>query len=78
MLGPFNNYNIIKLSHKATTSEDLKEIHQVVIDVFSVNMASLVKYGDDGATNTTYTLTMGYYVNKFFSEAYILQDDTTC
>ena len=38
-------------------------------------MASLVQSGKHGDINTTYTLTMEYYVLKFVSEAYNLQDD---
>ena len=41
-------------------------------------MVSLVQYGKYGAINTTYTSKMVYYVITFVSEAYILQDETTC
>ena len=41
-------------------------------------MASLVQYVNDGAINTIDTSTMGYYVIKFFSEAYTLKYDTKC
>ena len=41
-------------------------------------MAVLVQIGKYGAINTTYTTTMGYYVTKFLSEAYTLQECTTC
>ena len=41
-------------------------------------MASLVQSSKYGAINTIGTSTMGYYVIKFFSEAYTLQDYTTC
>ena len=41
-------------------------------------MESLVKSGKYAAMNTTETSTMGYYVIEFVSEAYNLQDDTTC
>ena len=78
VLGSFNNWNIITLSHKSTTSEDFKGIHQVVLDGISENMASLVQSAKHEAINTAYTSSMGYYVIKFVSEAYTLQDDTTC
>ena len=41
-------------------------------------MASLVQYGKYDAMNTTYTSTMRYYVINFVSEAFNLQEDTTC
>ena len=41
-------------------------------------MDSLFQSGKYGAMNTTYTSTMGYYLIKFLSEAYTLQDDTKC
>ena len=78
MLGSFKNWFIIKLSHKATTSEDFEEINQVVLNVISENMTSLDKSSKYGATNTTDITTMGYYLIRFVSETYNLQDDTTC
>ena len=42
VLGSFNKCNIITLSHNATTSESFEDSHQVVLDVISDNMASLV------------------------------------
>ena len=69
----FNNCNIIKLSHKFTTSEAFEEIHQVFLHGISENMASLVQSGKYGAMNTTCPKTIYYYVLKFVSEAYTLQ-----
>ena len=43
VLVTFNNWNIIQLSQKSTPSEAFDEIHQVVIDGISDNMASLFK-----------------------------------
>ena len=68
MLVPFNNWNIITSSQKATTSEAFEEVHQVVLDGISDNIASLVQSGKYGAMNTTYKYTMVYYVIKFVSE----------
>ena len=42
VLGAFNNWNIIELSSKSTSSETFDEIHQVVLDGISDNMESLV------------------------------------
>ena len=40
-------------------------------------MASLIQSGNYRSINATETSTMVYYVVKFVSEAYNLQDDTT-
>ena len=42
VLGSFNNCKIIQLSPKSTSSDTFDEIHQVVLDKISDNMASLV------------------------------------
>ena len=62
VLGEFNNWNIIELSSKSNSSETFDEIHQVVLDGISDNMASLVESGKYVAINTTYTSTNGFYV----------------
>ena len=38
VLGSFNKWNDIKFNNKNTTSEDLEEINQVLIDDISDNM----------------------------------------
>ena len=67
VLGFFNSCNILKLSHKATSSEENDKIHQVVLYVISKNMAALVQTYEYDAINTTYTTTMVYYVIEFMS-----------
>ena len=67
MLGSFNNLNVLKLSYKATSSEEIDKNNQVVLDDICYNMASLVQTSQYGAINTTDTATMRYYVNKFMS-----------
>ena len=64
----FNNWNIIAFSHKSTTSEAFEYIQQVFLDRISENMTLLVQYGKYGATNTTYSTTMGYFVINFVSK----------
>ena len=49
----------------------------MVFDGISDKMDSLGQSGKYGTINTTDTSTMGYYVIKFVSEAYTLQEDTT-
>ena len=78
MLGPFNNYNILKSSHKEKSSEEIDKIHHVVVCGINENMAELVQNYQYSAINTTYTSTMGYYVIKFMSETYILEEEKMC
>ena len=72
MLVSFNNWNIIQFAHKATSSEYIDKIHQVVLEGITDNIATLVRNGQYGATNTTYTTAMVYYVIKFLPESYTL------
>ena len=74
VLGSFNNWNIIPLSNKSTSSDAFDEIHQFVLDEISDNMALLVESGKYVAINTTDTSTNGFYVIMSTSEAYKLQD----
>ena len=52
------------------------EIHQVVLDFISDNVASLVQSGKYSIINTADTTTNGFYVIQFISEAYTLQNNT--
>ena len=77
VMGSYNNCNIIELTPKSTTFENFDEIHKVFIDGISENMASLVKSGMYDAITTYYTTTNGFYVIKFLSESYTIQNNTT-
>ena len=52
VLGPYKNWTIINLTPKSIPSEEFDEIHQVVLDGISENMASLFQSGMYGAINT--------------------------
>ena len=52
-------------------------MHQVVLDIISENMASLVKTGMYSDINTDDTISNGLYIIQFISEAYTLQNNTT-
>ena len=65
------------MSNKSALFDEFYEIHQVVIDKISDNMASLVPYGIYGAINTADTSTTEFYVIIFTSEAYTLKNNTT-
>ena len=51
--------------------------HQVVLDIISDNLATLVKTGQYVSITKTYATKKGYYVIKLLSEAYTPQEDTT-
>ena len=65
------------MSQKSTSSDAFNEIHQVILDGISDNMALLVESEKCGSINTTDTATNGFYVIMFTSEAYTIQDNTT-
>ena len=73
VLGDFTNWNMIQLSSKSTSSDTFDGIHQVVLDVISDNMSSLVESDKYGAINTIDTYTNGFYVIMFKTGAYTLQ-----
>ena len=75
VLGSFNNWNIIQLSHKASSSEEIDKIHQVLIDGISDNRYELLQPGKYDAINTIYTTIMGCYAIKYLSESYTLQEE---
>ena len=77
LLGSFKKSNIIQWSHISTIYETFYEIHQVVLDGISDNMASLVESGKYGAINTTDTTNNVFYIIMFTSEAYALQYNKT-
>ena len=60
VLDIFNNWNIIIFNNRNTTSEEFEAIHQVLIDVISDNMASLVQSVNYDAMNKIYHIKMGY------------------
>ena len=53
------------MSSKSTSSETFDEIHEVVLDGISDNMASLVESGKYVAINTSDASTNGFYVIIF-------------
>ena len=65
VLGSFNNWNIIKLSQNSIPSDAFYEIHQVVLDRISDNMASVVESGNYRDIDTTDRATNGFYVIIF-------------
>ena len=74
MLGYFNDWNTIQLTNKNKSSEDFDEVNKVVLDGISANMSSLVQTGKYGAINAADPTKLGYYVVKYVSDTFILQE----
>ena len=75
-MGSYNNLNIIQLTPKYIPFEAFDDINKIVLDGISENMTSLFQSGMYGAINTGDNTTNGFYVIKFISEAYTLQNNT--
>ena len=73
VLGSYNNWNIVELTPKSIPFEAFDEIHNLVLDRISENMASLVQSGMYGDINTAENTWNGFYLIQFISEAYTLQ-----
>ena len=67
VLGSYKNWNIIELTPTSTPFEVFDEIHQVVLDVRSDNISSLVQSDMYCVINTDDTTQNGCYVIKFIS-----------
>ena len=70
----FNNWNIIQFSNITTTSKDFDAVHTVLLYGIRDNVSELAQNGKYGAINTIDPTTTDYYVVKFLSEPYALQD----
>ena len=77
VLGSFNDWNIIQITSKTTSSEDFYLLHKVVLGGISWNMDYLVYLGKYGAIDAAYPTTIGYYVIKYLSEPYTLNEYQT-
>ena len=75
MLGSFNNFNIIQLTNKTTSSEYFNALHKVVIGVISDNMVYLIQLDKCGAINALVPTTVGYYLIRCLYKPYTLQKD---
>ena len=67
VLGSYKIWNYIELTPKSTPFEAFDEIHKVVIDGISENMASMFQSVMYVAINTYYTITIGLYIIQFIS-----------
>ena len=60
------------MSQKSTPYDEFYEIHQVVLDRITDDMALLVVSGKYGAINTTDEVRNGFYVIMLTSEVYAI------
>ena len=67
--GSDNNWNIIELTPKSTTFEVFDEVHKVVLDRISENMALLVQSGMYDAIDIDDNTKHGFYVIQLLSGA---------
>ena len=74
VLGSFNKWNTIQFTNKTKTSKGFYAVHKFLLVDISDNMYALVNNGKYGAINTENPTTIGYYVVRFLSEPYTLQD----
>ena len=77
VLFSYKNWNIIDPTPKSTPFEAFDEIHQVVLDGISENVASLVQSVMYGAINTDDNIANVFYVIQFISDSYTLQNNNT-
>ena len=77
MLGSLNTWSIIQFTNKIIDHGDFDEVHKVVIDSISDNMASLAQVGKYGAISAEYPTTIGYNLMKYLPEPYTLQEYQT-
>ena len=73
MLGAYNNWNIITLSHKYYSIDNVEHFYQAVLDGISDNMKSLVQTRKYGTISITVDTTEGYYIIKLYLESYTLK-----
>ena len=77
IINSYEHFKLIELTPKSTPFETFDEIHKVVLDGISENMASLVQSVMYSAIKTDDTATNGFYVIQFLPEEYTLQNNTT-
>ena len=67
----------MKLKNVRTSTEQFEEVNKAVLDGITANMSSLVKAGHYGAMNCNDPQVGNYYIIKFLSDPYTLQNEIT-
>jgi hypothetical protein len=76
VLGDYNQWIIMPfLLGKDSTEGDLEEIHHTILTSIASNIAATVAESSYGAVNTEDPQTDGFYIVKFISSPYTLQND---
>ena len=69
--------NIIQFTNKTKSCEDFDDGNKVVLHDTSTNIVSLVRTGKYGAINEADTTIICYYVVKYLTDNFKLQEDIT-
>jgi hypothetical protein len=78
ILGSYNDWIIMPFKHGVDNSEeDMDDIHQMILNSIAGQMAATIEKNSFGVVNTDDQRTDGFYVIKFLSKAYTLQEDIT-
>ena len=78
ILGDYNNWIIMPfITYSNTCEDDIEELHKSILINISDKMGTFVTEYTYGAVNTNDSRTDGFYIVKFLSRPYTLQQDET-
>jgi len=76
ILGDYNNWIIMSFKKSSDCSEeDIENLHNDLLEHIGTNMGLCIKDYSFGAVNTTDSRTEGFYIVRFTSAPYTLQED---
>jgi len=76
VLGDYNQWIIMPFQFRKDTNEDdLEQMHHTILTSIASNIAATIAESSYGAVNTEDPQTDGYYIVKFISSPYTLQND---
>jgi hypothetical protein len=76
VLGGYNDWIIMQFKLGGnTTEDDLQDIHRTILSSIASNIAATITERSYGAVNTIDPNTQGFYIVKFMSTPYSLQQD---
>ena len=72
-----NDWRICQLAPKTKEDErGARDSNKCILNAMEVRISLMIREGEDGAVATTDEAAMGYYIVKWLSEPYSLQEDT--
>ena len=77
ILGSFNDWIIMPFQNKSTSEETFEEVHKIVLNGMTESKAELIFADGYGAVAADDVKTAGYYIVRFTSPAYTLQEAHT-